>query len=284
MRARTSYESGRLGHALALTAIASLVVFAGCAGDGDTQVMPPVVLGMLDTAGPTYDDGQVQMYQVQKSVELPMRQPTGDERPKGQADPYPRPPFNLASDTRITVRFTLTNLDETQHSLEMLVDPWNEFVRYVPGLTTDSEDEAEPNFSGIDRFYILPPKGRIEGILTPDDMVELATDLGTAMKLQKTPPAEDGAFAGPTLYNRAFNVQNRSSEPDPVLAPYIPKVVAGLVGFDLGLRTYEPAKIAVEIVVDVEDVNGERVVKPDDNDKTIGRPGGTLSPPAAARE
>ncbi|AKU96605.1 hypothetical protein AKJ09_03269 [Labilithrix luteola] len=289
MRARTFpfLPSSRLSlpaRALALTSVASLLVFAGCANDGDTQVMAPVVLGMLDTAGPTYDDGQVQMYQVQKSVELPMRQPTGDERPKGQSDPYARPPFNLASDTRITVRFTLTNLDETQHSLELLVDPWNEFVRYVPGLTTDSEDEAEPNFSGIDRFYILPPKGRIEGILTPDDMVELATDLGTAMKLQKTPPAADSAFGGPVLYNRAFNVQNRSSEPDPVLAPYIPKVVAGLVGFDLGLRTYEPAKIAVEIVVDVQDVNGERVVKPGDSDKSIGRPGGTLTPPAAARQ
>ena len=253
---------------------------AGCANDGDTQVIPPVVLGMTETTPPTYDDGQMQIYESYLPVPLPLRRPTDEERPKGDADPYPRPPFHLASDTSITARFTLSNLDDKQHTVEMLIDPWNEFVRYSPGIVV-SDEAATPNFSGIDRFFVLPALGRIEGILTPDDIVELATDLGTAMKLDKTPQAPDSAFVGPALFNRAFNVQNRSSQPDPLLAPFIPRVIAGIVGFDLGLRTYEPAKIAIEVVLDVVDNNGNRVIPAGDDTKRVGRPGSALVPPAA---
>ena len=252
-----------------------------CASEGETQVEPPVVLGMLETAPPTYDDGQMQIYETFKPVPLPVRQPTDGERPQGEADPYPRPPFQLASDTRITARFTISNLENKPHTLELLIDPWNEFVRYSPGVAVGDE-MTTPNLSGIDRFYILPPLGRIEGILTPDDMVELATDLGTAMAIQKHPPTDASGFAGPVLYNRAFNVQNRSSQGDPLLGPFIPRVVAGLVGFDLGLRTYEPAKIAVEVVLDVEDVANGRVIPVGNTDqKPEGRPGRALVPPAA---
>jgi hypothetical protein len=260
---------------------ALVLALTGCIDEGDKEVLPPVVLGMLDTAEPTYDDGEEQIFQVSAEIRLPFRKPSDGERPNGQADPYPRPPFHVASDSRITLRFTLSNLDDKQHTVELLVDPWNEFVRYVPGVVMD-EEEAIPNFSGIDRYFVLPPKGRIEGIITPDDMVELAVDLGTAMALEKTPPDGKGAFGGPALYNRAFNFQNRSSEPDPVLEPYLPRgPVATIVGFDLGLRTAEKAKIAVELVIDVEDLNGDRVVEDGDEAKLIGRPGKTLTPPAA---
>ncbi|CAN5900934.1 hypothetical protein BH11MYX4_BH11MYX4_01780 [soil metagenome] len=266
--------------ALGITAfVAALALPFGCAEKGETQVVPPVVLGMLETAAPTYDDGQMQIYEAYLPVELPLRRPSDDERPKGESDPYPRPPFQLASDTRITARFTISNLEDKPHVVELLLNPWNEFVRYEPGVTVDNE-ATTPNFSGINGRYILPPLGRIEGIITPDDFVELAADLGTAMKLQKVPPAADSQFAGPALYNRAFNVQNRSSQPDLVLAPFIPRVVANIVGFNLGLRSYEPSKVAVEVVLDVEDVNGDRVIPVGADVRRVGRPGTVLSPPA----
>jgi hypothetical protein len=258
------------------------LVAAGCSNAGDEQTIPPVVLGLLDTTAPTYDDGEVQIYEVHSQVELPVRRPKSGERPKGDVDPYPRAPFVLAKDTRITVRFTLSNLDDHTNSVELLLDPWNEFVHYEPGVVVDDE-MTTPNFSGIDRFFVLPPKGRVEGIITPDDMVELATDLATAMELQRRPPADTSQFSGPALYNRAFNVQNRSSQPDVVLQGYIPPVVDGLTGFDLGLRTYAQAKVAVEIVIDIEDVNGDRVIQEGDSDADpFGRPGDVLQPPAPA--
>jgi hypothetical protein len=275
MRVRSLVNSACL-----TVAALSLLSIAACANDGETQVIPPVVLGMLETTAPTYDDGQVQIYESYLPVPLPLRRPGDGERPTGNADPYPRPPFHLAGDTRITARFTLSNLEDKPQTVELLLDPWNEFVRYSPGAVVDDE-ATTPNFSGIDRFFVLPPLGRVEGILTPDDMVELATDLGTAMKLARTPPPDDSDFAGPALYNRAFNIQNRSSQPDPLLGPFIPAVVAGLVGFDLGLRTYAPAKIAVEVVLDVEDLSGDRVIPAGDDARRVGRPGTALSPPAA---
>ncbi len=253
----------------------------GCANDGATQVMPPVVVGLPETAAPAYDDGQVQIYEAYQSVQLPLRRAGNDERPTGVSDPYPRPPFHLASDTRITARFTISNLQNETHAVELLVNPWNEFVRYVPGVVVDNE-MTSPNFSGIDRFFVVPPLGRVYGIVTPDDFAELAIDLGTAMKLNKTPPAADGPFAGPALFNRAFNIQNRSSELDPILAPFIPPVAANIVGFEIGLRSYEPAKVALEVILDIEDVARDRVVAEGDDTPRLGRPGAVLSPPAAS--
>jgi hypothetical protein len=259
----------------------AVVSATGCATEEDKQVLDPVVMGMLETTGPTYDDGQQQIYEVHSPVPLELRRPEGDEVPKGQSPPFPRPPFHLASQTRITVRFTLTNLEDKKHTVELLLDPWNEFVRYRPGVI-QSEEETQPNLSGWDKFFVLGPKQRIEGIITPDDMVELATDLATAETIQSRPPPADSDFGGPGLYNRAFNLQNRSSQPDPVLAPYMPPVVPGLTGFDLGLRTYEPARVAVELVIDVEDLDGNRVIKAEDrgNIKPMGPPGTILTPPA----
>jgi hypothetical protein len=259
----------------------ALALPIGCADKGETQVIPPVVLGMLETAPPTYDDGQMQIYEVYTPVELPLRRPSDEERPQGDADPYPRPPFHLAGDTRITARYTVSNLEDKPHTVELLLNPWNEFVHYEPGVIVGDE-ETTPNLSGINSRFIVPPFGRVTGIITPDDFVELATDLGTAMKLQKVPPGADTQFGGPALYNRAFNVVNRSSQPDPVLGPYIPGVVPNIVGFDLGLRTYEPSKIAVEVVLDMEDVNGSKVIPEGDaTTRKVGRPGTALAPPAA---
>jgi hypothetical protein len=265
----------------------ALVGTSSCGSDPNREVLPPVVVAMLETTAPAYDDGQQKIFQVSREVRLPFRRAEDNERPSGDQDPYPRKPFHLAGDSHVTVRFTLTNLEDKPHNVDLLVDPWNEFVRYVPGFAQIRENQVVPNFSGIQRPFVLGPKERIEGIITPDDMVELATDLTTAMSLQKRPPDPAGAFGGAALYNRAFNIQNRSSEPDPVLDPWLPRSradLATIIGFDLGLRTAEAAKIAVEVVIDIEDLKGNRIVIQGDPEgtKEVGRPGGTLTPPAAA--
>jgi hypothetical protein len=281
MKPRFFLAAGRA----AVVAVAALGA-PGCVGEDEKQVLPPVVLGMENTIPPAYDDGQVQLYQVTREVRLPLREPRDDERSALSRDmpPYRREPFQKATDTRITIRFTLTNLEAVPHTVTLLVDPWNEFVRYVPGVVVDDE-EILPNFSGHQRnAFIIPPKSRVEGIITADDVVEMATDLVTAMNIEARPPAADGQFGGPVLYNRAFNLQNRSSEPDPVLAPYVPNVaIAGITGFDLGLRTTQPAKIAVELVIDIEDRHGDRMIEKQSDGDPIGEPGRELTPPMPVR-
>ncbi|HEY8075333.1 MAG TPA: hypothetical protein VIF62_14510 [Labilithrix sp.] len=261
------------------TVVAACIGTAACANSNDTEVGQPVVLGMLDTVPPVYDDGEVQMYQVEKQVPLPIRPPKDGERPSGDVDPYPDHPYYLASDTRITVRFTLSSLEDKPVNVWLLLDGWNEFVAYVPGLVVGDE-ETIPNRSGRELAFVLQPRQRVEGIITPDDMVELATDLATGMKIKESPPAGDSQFGGPVLYNRANDPQNRSNQPDIVLGPYIPQVIAGITGFDLGIRTYDHAKVAVEIVADVEDLKGDLVIPSDEKKDPIGRPGEELAPPA----
>jgi hypothetical protein len=251
--------------------------------------LPPVAVAITASTPPLYDDGQTQIYEVQKQVPMPFRRYTGAETPKGNVAPYSHPPFHVASESRTTVRFTLTNIDDKKHDVDLLIDPWNEFVRYVPGITMIEDEQVEPNFSGIQRSFVLQPHSRTEGIITPDDMVELAVDLTTAMILEKTPPDPMGDFGGAVLYNRAFNIQNRSNQPDLVLAPYLPKgdksTVAAITGFDLGIRSEEQVNVAIEVVIDVEDLSpkGDRILIADsDQGKALPRPGQILTPPAAA--
>lgn len=265
-----------------LAAAAMVLAVWGCVGDDEKQVLPPIVLGMENDIAPVFDDGEVQTYQVSREVRLPLREPREDERAALSRDmpPYRREPFQKATDTRITIRFTLSNLEDRQHTVTLLIDPWNEFVRYVPGVIIDDE-EVLPNFSGHQRNpFVIPPFGRVEGIITPDDVVEMATDLVTAMNIAANPPPEGNQFCGPALYNRAFNLQNRSSEPDPVLGPYFPGVpIAGITGFDVGLRTNEPAKVAVELVIDIEDRHGDRAIEKESDGDPIGEPRTELTPP-----
>src|SRR5262245_22804896 len=121
-------------------ALAITICVASCAGEDEREVLPPVVLGMLETTTPAYDDGQQQIYQVSRDVRLPHRRPNDEERPRCDRDPYPRPPFHVVAASRVTLRFTLSNLEDKQHVVELLIDPWNEFVRYVPGVSTVRED------------------------------------------------------------------------------------------------------------------------------------------------
>jgi hypothetical protein len=260
-----------------ILALVVLGLAAGsCAGSDDDQVTQPSVVGMTDALAPMYSDGQVSLYQVQTPVRLPLRRPTDEERRGlGEAEPFPRAPFVNATDLRIEIRFTLSNLDDTSHAIELLVDPWNEFVRYRPRVTV-GEDEITPDFSGYDRFYLLPPKSRVQGTLISDDTFELAVDLATAQVLTAAPPPDASLNA---MINHLFNLQNRSNAYDPLINPHVPKVVPAMIGFDLGLRSYEPANVAVEVIVDVQDLHGDKATPPDDDSERFSVPGRLLSPP-----
>jgi hypothetical protein len=280
---------------LASLPLAFVALAAACSKADDEAVLDPVVLAMTEATPALYDDGETQIFQVQKDVALPFRRFAEGEVQKGQVPPYSRPAFHLAAANRTTLRFTLTNLDANKHNVELLIDPWNEFVRYEPGVTQVREEEVQPNFSGIQRTFVLEPRERITGIITPDDMVELAVDLTTAMALDRNPPDVMGQFGGPVLFNRAFNVQNRSSEPDIILGPYLPKdraLVAAVTGYTLGLRSEEAFRVAVEVIADIQDKsdNGDRLLIAEDDGealdkdpkrRALGRPGQALQPPAA---
>jgi hypothetical protein len=258
----------------------------GCSGEDPQESLPTIQVGMTKDVAAIYDDGEMQIYEVKKGIAFPILAPTDATRHelnKIDAEPYGRQPWVTTDDIDVQVSWTISNLDDEQHVVEMLVDPWNEFGRYYPGLQLTDPDEQEymPNFSGIDKRYIVMGKSegdasRAHGTYTFSDLTEVATDFSTVMNLIKNPPMLEGDpedMEDPTVTytNHAFHWQNRSYN-DLLVAPWVPPTVAGLTGLDLGFRTYEKADIAIEVEVEVVDKNGKRIRQKGDEDKPLLQP------------
>jgi hypothetical protein len=233
---------------------------------------------------PIYDDGEMQIYEVKKGTAFPILDPTDvtrGELNQINVEPYGRRPWVTIADIDVQVTWTLSNLDDEERVVELLVDPWNEFGRYYPGMQLTNADEGEymPNFSGIDKRYILGATSegqasRVHGTYTFSDLQEMATDLATVMDLLKNPPVSEGdPEEDPTVTytNHAFHWQNRSYD-DLLVKKWVPAVIAGLTGLDVGFRTYEPANVALEVAIEVVDKNGKRVRKEGEEDKELLRP------------
>ena len=269
--------------ALALFAGALVVFGGGCANNDDNQVNQPTELGMTSTMAPYYSDQETTLYQAQVPVQLPIRQPTpGELGALGPMAPYPHAPYLSSTDERVEIRFTISNIDDQPHNIEVLLDAWNEFDRYKPGIQVVSDEQSTPDFSVYDRYFVVPGKSRVQGTVTPDDTREMEVDLATAEAINAGLPPLGQDASGNALMNHAMNLQNRSTQSDPLIQPWIPKgVVPGLTGFDLGIRTTEQANVAIEVTVDITDLNGNRIVPPGNNEPNIGPPPNDLVPPKA---
>jgi hypothetical protein len=271
--------------------LAATLAIAGCGGDR-TRGLDPVAFAMTSNVTPFYDDGELKLYETQSPVNLPIKKPSDPERAAlgGAIGPFSHHPWVTTDQVSVQVTWTLANLDKEDHAVKVLVDPWNEFGRYVPGITIDG-DNAVPNLSGIDESYDLPGLGsgrpsRIQHTFSFDDMDELAADFATAINVitKVTPPP---AMAGQVqvdpragLVNHAFNVQNRRGE-SPYTDAYVPKVIPALVGFDLGIRTQEPVNVALEFTIEIVDHDGGKVVVEGASDPTLVAPRRTYTVAAA---
>jgi hypothetical protein len=240
-----------------LGAVLAGPVAIGCGAESDKQTYDPVALGMTSDDPPLYDDGETTIYEVKRGVSLPINVPSDADLAllSPVVPPYTRTPWITNKDVKVQVSWTISNLDKQAHNVEILVDPWNEFARYVPGVSV-GEEETVPDLSGIDLLLRVEGMSRKKGVFTFEDMDEVAIDLATVQNII-------GATVGMTegvngLVNHTFEIHNRSSD-DRLVKSFIPSTVAGLVGFDLGLRATAPGNVAVEIIVEVTDIAGNRV-------------------------
>jgi hypothetical protein len=253
----------------ALAVIGALLAASGavgCAAESDKQTYAPVALGMTPATPAFIDDGETTIYEVKRPISLPIKVPTEADLTNLATvvvPPYTRTPWITIQDVRVQVSWTISNLDNDAHNVEILLDPWNEFARYVPGISV-GEEETVPDLSGIDLLMRVEGKSRKKGFFTFDDMDEVATDLATAANIIGMSAAggtmDDGVNG---LVNHAFEVHNRSVD-DKLIKGYVPKTIAGLVGFDIGLRTFEQGNVGVEILVEVVDLAGNRVTTDQD--------------------
>lgn len=260
----------------------------GCGEEEEKRTLEPVQLGMTKGMGAVYEDDEMSLYEVKLPVAFPIKAPTQaqlDSLAGSPTPPYPRKPYLTKAEVRYQITWTLSNLDPEGHNVYLLIDPWNEFGRYWPGMAvTDVENEEMlPNFSGIQIYFELPGtddelgrSARRHGTFTFEDMEELAIDLGTVMNIiANAPPPDPLADAGENpvigLVNHAFAIENRSHH-DPYIAGYIPSVIPGLTGIDLGLRTMEEANVAVEIVVEAVDEGSDKMATRDSDDPLMPEP------------
>lgn len=280
-------ELGRL--APMLLGIAALSALStGCSAEDPQENLPTLQVGMTKAVAPIYDDGELTIFEVKKGISFPILAPSATVESAlddTAMDPYGRRPWVTSDDIDVQVTWTASNLDDEEHVVELLVDPWNEFGRYYPGLQiTDAENqEYQPNFSGIDKRYLLEPTkagdaSRVHGTYTFSDLAEVATDFATVMSMLQNPPMVMGGgdpdmMEDPTVTytNHAFQWQNRSYD-DLLVQPWVPSTIAGLTGLDIGFRTYEPATIAIEVEVEVVDKNGKRLRQKGDEKKPLLEP------------
>lgn len=273
---------------LSVFVVSSCMAFAvGCGSQEKSRNLDTEQVGLTPDTPPIFEDDESQLFEVKRGLQFPILAPSAAQQNALNGtvvEPYGRKPWITNKDVKVQLTWTISNLDEDQHVVEMLIDPWNEFGRYYPGMNlVDAENEEfKPNFSGIDRYYVLEGKGkgassRRHGTCTFDDMNEMAIDFATVQNMIKfPPPLPNGAQADPdemtdplpTYANHAFNFINHSYN-DPLVAPYIPAVIAGLTGVDFGFRTTEKATIALDVQIEVVDLGEGRVQDADSSDALL---------------
>ena len=260
-----------------------------CGSQEEARNLEPEQVGLTPDVPPIFEDDESQLFEVKRGLQFPILDPSPAEANalnQQVVEPYGRKPWITNADVKVQLTWTLSNLDQDPHVVEMLIDPWNELGRYYPGMTlTDAEEQTfKPNFSGIDRYYILEGKGsgassRRHGTCTFDDMNEMAIDFATVQNMIKfPPPLPNGVQSDPDMMvdplpiyaNHAFNFINLSTD-DVLVAPYIPKVIAGLTGVDFGFRTTEKATIALDIQIEVVDLGQGRVQEAGSNKKLLAK-------------
>ncbi len=280
---------GGVGAVLVLS-MTGAVATTACESANEAQVTPPIVLAIGATEQPVYDDGTLIIYSSRLPVPLPVKQPTGKQLSALQPDaaPYTHSPYLLTSDETVEVDYTVTNLDNVAHAVWMLLEPWNEFVQYRPS-TVD-----EPALAGFARPIVLAPLGRVQGNITPPQMSTVAVRLDTAMRITSATFGPDAGFGEKTLLARDFDPQVIPGPTDPLLAKFVPTVVAGLTGFDLALEAFSPMNVAIEVTITVIDASGQgKILPPGTTRGVLGAPptllqvqnvrGATLTPPPPRR-
>lgn len=240
----------RLLITLALASIA-----AGCAeerryvGDG----VHTVAITEDTAAAVETDEGA--LFIVERRIDLPISNPSDSvyadlrQGAQGRDLPFPRLPWVERGDVEIQIDYTISSLDDETHTIGVIVNGYNEFHEYVPGVI-EIEDEPVPQFSQWESYKELAPGQRILGTIREDELDEVAVDLATVVN-------------GAPNSAEIVYFENHSGR-DPRARPFIPSVVPGLVGVRIGLIALEPAVVVLEATIRVRDVDGDKLAEDDE--------------------
>jgi hypothetical protein len=229
-----------------LTSVAALL---GCNDDrtylGDGKVYQ---VALTQNTAPAFMTDMDAIYIVERRVEVPVLRPTQgqlDDLRKGASGvgklPFPRLPWVSRGDLELQVDFTLSNLDDSDHAITVILNGFNEFDEYQPGVQV-ADDQAIPDYAEWERLYKLGPKERLTRTIREEELDEAATDLATVVN-------------GAPNANEVMYFENKSAN-DVRAKPYIPKVIPGLMGFRIGMRATGKGRVVLEATVRARDVGG----------------------------
>jgi hypothetical protein len=248
--------------------LATALVFGApaCAGSTDRQ-LGTVTLAISSTTPPALSQGTAMIYQVSVPVPLPLAARPSPLPNKG-AGYYPGDFWFQSNELQLQLDYVITNLESSPVTVELMCDAWNDFIRYTPQVTVTEEGvDADP--STEDRLIYIPALGRISGTISFDDFERVARVMGA---LSNPKPA-------PSMNPYHLLVRQTDITTDPLAAPFIPPVVAGLRGFDLSLRDMNgPDRVLVEATLTIRD-HGNHLV-PDGSKSPNGPPSKRYSPVA----
>jgi hypothetical protein len=244
MQTNIAFAALFFAHGLALTLV-------GC-NDDRRYVGDPLLhqIALTETTPAAFAVEDTVLFVVEERIELDVAAPTDlaleDLRVAAERFelPFPRLPWVERDDLGIQVDFVLYNLDDEEREVAVIVNGFNEFHEYQPGVTV-IDDEAVVDYAQWERLYALEAQQRMTRTLREEDFDEIAVDLATVVN-------------GAPNSNEVVFFENKSSD-DPRAEPYIPVVVPGLVGFRLGLRANAAANVLLEATVRVRDRN-ERLI------------------------
>ena len=241
--------------ALLLQLLATTALFS-CTDErryvGDPQLHQ---IALTETTPAAFTADEAQLFVVEERIPLDVIAP-GDvalEDLRVAAEqfeglPVPRLPWVDREDLGIQVDFVLSNLDDEEREIAVIVNGFNEFDEYEPGVTV-IDDEPVVDYAQWERLYELQPQQRLLRTLRDEDFDEVAVDLATVVN-------------GAPNSNEVVFFENKSGS-DPRAEPYIPAVIPGLCGFRLGLRATAAANVLLEATVRVRD-RGERLIEDGD--------------------
>jgi hypothetical protein len=227
-------------------------VAGGCAeerryvGDGVYTV------AITEDTGAAVETEEGALYIVERRIDLPISNPADSvvadlqQGAEGRELPFPRLPWVERGDVEVQIDYTISSLDDEAHTIGVIVNGYNEFHEYVPGVI-EIEDEPVPQFSQWESYKELGPGQRIVGTIREDELDEVAVDLATVVN-------------GAPNSAEIVYFENHSSE-DPRARPFIPSVVPGLVGVRIGLIALEAAVVVLEVTIRVRDVHGDKLAE-----------------------
>jgi len=238
---------------LAMIAVACGVAL-GCNAER-RYVGDPLVhqVALTDDTPPAFMSGDTELFVVETRVGLDIAEPsqtalddlrTASERFDNL--PFPRLPWLSRGDLGVQVDFVLYNLDDTAHEVAVILNGYNEFDEYEPGVTV-VDDDPVIDYAQWERLYEVPAHGRLSRTIREEELDEAAVDLATVVN-------------GAPNSNSIVFFENQSGS-DPRAEPYIPEVIPGLCGFRLGLRSTEAFNMLLEATVRVRD-NEQRLADP----------------------